>query len=111
MALRATSKSLAQGRISGMAFVALTVLSVAIQFAALGREATALTQLNYQVARWATDPANNNIGGTNSPQCSDIVNLLKGSSVLPYSGAPNLTTGYMGKLASKGVACGSPPAG
>ena len=44
-----------------MAFVAFIILFVAIQMAALGREAMALGQLNYQVTRWATDPGNNSI--------------------------------------------------
>jgi hypothetical protein len=49
--------------------------------AALGREAMALGQLNYQVSRWATNPGNNNIAGTNSPQCTDVKkNLIHGDA-------------------------------
>ena len=44
-----------------MAFVAFIILFVAIQMAALGREAMALGELNYQVTRWATNPGNNNL--------------------------------------------------
>ena len=41
-----------------VAFVAFIILFVAIQLAALGREAMALGQLNYQIARWVTAPGN-----------------------------------------------------
>ena len=71
-----------------MASVAFIVLFVAIQMAALGREGNALGQLSYQVSRWATNPGNNGIAGTNSPQCSDVVNLIKGANVSPYSSPP-----------------------
>ena len=94
-----------------MAFVALIILFAAIQMAALGREASALSQLSYQVTRWATNPGNNSIAGSNSPQCSDVVNLLKGASVSPYLSAPTVATGYMGKIARNGVACGALPKG
>jgi hypothetical protein len=94
-----------------MGAIAMIVLFVAIQMAALGREAMALGQLNYQVSRWATKPGNNNIAGTNSPQCTDVQNLIHGDSVSPYAAAPTLATGYMGKLANGGVQCGAPPAG
>jgi hypothetical protein len=94
-----------------MASVAFIILFVAIQMAALGREDMGLGQLSYQVTRWATNPGNNDISGSNSPQCSDVVNLLKGASVSPYSSAPTVATGYMGKVASKGVVCGTPPKG
>ena len=93
-----------------MASVAFIVLFVAIQIAALGREDMALGQLSYQVTRWATNPGNNGISGSNSPQCSDVVNLLKGANVSPYSSA-TVATGYMGKVASNGVVCGTPPKG
>lgn len=94
-----------------MASVAFIVLFVAIQMAALGREGNALGQLSYQVSRWATNPGNNGIAGTNSPQCSDVVNLIKGANVSPYSSASSVATGYMGKIASNGVVCGAPPKG
>lgn len=94
-----------------MAGVAFIVLFVAIQLAALGREASALGQLNYQVTRWATSPGNNNIAGSNSPQCADVVALIKGSSVSPYSSVSTVATGYMGNIANNGVQCGAPPAG
>jgi hypothetical protein len=95
-----------------MGAIAMIVLFVAIQMAALGREAMALGQLNYQVARWATNPGNNNIAGTNSPQCSDVQKLIHGDSVSPYAAVSAVATGYMGKIAHAGVVCGSaPPAG
>ena len=94
-----------------MAFVALIILFAAIQMAALGREASALSQLSYQVTRWATNPGNNSIAGSNSPQCSDVVNLLKGASVSPYLSASTVATGYMGKIAKNGVTCGALPKG
>jgi hypothetical protein len=94
-----------------MGAIAMIVLFVAIQMAALGREAMALGQLNYQVSRWATNPGNNNIAGTNSPQCTDVASLIHGDSVAPYGTAPTVATGYMGKIANAGVACGAPPAG
>jgi hypothetical protein len=66
-----------------MSFVAFIILFVAIQMAALGREYMALGQLNYQVARWATDPGNNSLkdssgNAVNSPQCSDVANIIAG---------------------------------
>jgi hypothetical protein len=95
-------------------FVALIVLFVAIQMAALGREYMALGELNYQVTRWATNLGNNSIVGKNSPQCTDVVNLIKNVSAAPYSSPPTsapVATGYMGKVASNGVTCGAPPTG
>jgi len=97
-----------------MGFVALIILFVAIQMAAIGREYMALGELNYQVARWATNPANNSIkdaGGNpvNSPQCPDVVKLIKNVSVAPYSSPSAVATGYMGKVASNGVSCTSSP--
>jgi len=109
--MRRTAKGQAMSEFLMMAFVAFMILFVAIQMAALGREASALGQLSYQVTRWATNPTNNSIAGSNSPQCSDIVNLIKGASVSPYSSAPTVATGYMGKIASNGVVCGAPPKG
>jgi hypothetical protein len=100
-------------------FVALIVLFVAIQMAALGREYMALGELSYQVARWATNPGNNSLKDSsgkavNSPQCSDVATLISGSSAAPYSSPPTsapVATGYMGKVASNGVNCGAPPTG
>ena len=99
-----------------MGAIAMIVLFVAIQFAALGREAMALGELNYQVTRWATNPGNNSLKDSNgkavnSPQCSDVASLIHGDSVAPYGTAPTVATGYMGKIANAGVACGAPPAG
>jgi hypothetical protein len=94
-----------------MGAIAMIVLFVAIQMAALGREAMALGQLNYQVTRWATNPGNNNIAGTNSPQCTDVQKLIHGDSVSPYAPVSTVAAGYMGKIANAGVACGGPPAG
>jgi hypothetical protein len=99
-----------------MSFVALIILFVAIQLAALGREAMALGQLNYQVTRWATDPGNNSLKDTNgnavnSPQCADVASLIAGSSVSPYSGETGIASGYMGKIGYDNTVCGSAPAG
>lgn len=96
-----------------MGAVAMIILFVAIQMAALGREASALGQLNYQVTRWATDPGNNNIAGSNSPQCTDVANLISGATVAPYSNVIAVATGYMGKIGygSGHTVCGNPPAG
>ncbi len=94
-----------------MALVAFIVLFVAIQLAALGREYMALGQLNYQVTRWATDPTNNSITGSNSPQCADVANLIKGASVAPYSNVTAVASGYMGKIGYNNTVCGAPPAG
>ena len=95
-------------------FVALIVLFVAIQMAAIGREYMALGELNYQVTRWATNLKNNTIVGTNSPQCTDVKNLIQNVSAAPYSTPPAsapVATGYMGKVASNGVNCGAAPTG
>jgi hypothetical protein len=95
-----------------MGAIAMIVLFVAIQLAALGREYMALGELNYQVTRWATNLGNNSIVGQNSPQCADVKNLIHGDSVTPYAAVPKVATGYMGKLANAGVACqSSPPTG
>jgi hypothetical protein len=94
-----------------MASVAFIVVFVAIQMAALGREDMALGQLSYQVSRWATNPGNNGISGSNSPQCTDLVNLIKGANVSPYSSVSSVATGYMAKVVGNGVACGTPPKG
>lgn len=92
--------------------VSVMLLFVAVQFAFIGCYLIALGQLNYQVTRWATDPANNNIaGGQASPQCSDVTNLVSGSSVTPYTAASGIASGYIGKVVAEkgGVACGSAP--
>jgi hypothetical protein len=100
-----------------MGAIAMIVLFVAIQMAALGREAMALGELNYQVTRWATDSGNNTLkdsGGNavNSPQCPDVQKLIQGNDVSPYAPVSTVATGYMGKIAHAGVVCGSsPPAG
>ena len=100
-----------------MGAIAMIVLFVAIQMAALGREAMALGELNYQVTRWATDPGNNALTDSsgkpvNSPQCTDVKSLIHGDSVSPYAAVSAVATGYMGKIAHAGVVCGSaPPAG
>jgi hypothetical protein len=102
-----------------MGFVAMIILFIAIQMAAIGREYMALGELNYQVARWATNPGNNSLkdstgNAVNSPQCADVVKLIQNVSAAPYlsppAGAP-VATGYMGKVASNGVSCSSPPSG
>jgi hypothetical protein len=100
-----------------MGAISMIVLFVAIQMAALGREVMALGQLDYQVTRWATNPGNNALTDSsgkavNSPQCSDVASLIHGDSVAPYASASKVATGYMGKIANAGVACGTtPPAG
>jgi len=99
-----------------ISFVAFTILFVAIQMAALGREYMALGQLNYQVTRWVTSPNNNNLkdaGGNavNSPQCADVATLISGNGVSPYSSVSGIASGYMGKVGYHNAACGSPPAG
>jgi hypothetical protein len=112
------SKGQAMTEFVFMAFVAFIVLFVAIQMAALGREYMALGQLNYQVARWATNPTNNSLkdasgNPVNSPQCADVANLISGASVSPYSSVTAVASGYMGKIGygSGNTVCGSPPAG
>jgi hypothetical protein len=107
-----TSKRQAMTEFVFMAFVAFIILFVAIQMAALGREYMALGQLNYQVTRWATDPGNNSITGSNSPQCADVASLIAGttSKTFPYAALP-AAVGYMGKIGLNNTACGAPPAG
>src|ERR1700730_16767359 len=97
-----------------MGAIAMIVLFVAIQMAALGREAMALGELNYQVTRWATDPGNNALTDSsgkpvNSPQCTDVKSLIHGDSVSPYAAVSTVATGYMGKIANAGVACATTP--
>jgi hypothetical protein len=100
-----------------MGAIAMIVLFVAIQMAALGREYMALGELNYQVTRWATDLGNNSLKDSSgksvdSPQCPDVQKLIQGNDVSPYKALSTVATGYMGKIAQAGVACGSvPPAG
>ena len=110
--INGASKGQAMTEFVLMAFVAFIVLFVAIQMAALGREYMALGQLNYQVTRWATDPGNNNIAGSNSPQCADVASLIAGttSKTFAYSALP-AATGYMGKIGAGNTVCGAPPAG
>ncbi len=107
------SKGQAMTEFVFMAFVAFIILFVAIQMAALGREYMALGQLNYQVTRWATNPGNNSIAGSNSPQCADVANLISGAGVSPYSNVTTVASGYMGKIGygSGNTVCGNPPAG
>src|SRR5947209_5849654 len=81
-----------------MGAIAMIVLFVAIQMAALGREVMALGQLDYQVTRWATNPGNNALTDSsgkavNSPQCSDVASLIHGDSVSPYAAVSSVATG------------------
>ena len=102
--MRRTAKGQAMTEFVFMAFVAFIVLFVAIQMAALGREAMALGQLNYQVTRWATDPGNNSLkdangNAVNSPQCADVAKLIAGTTrqnIFPMRPAGG--DGYMGKI-------------
>src|SRR6185437_1433164 len=100
-----------------MAFVAFIILFVAIQMAALGREAMALGQLGYQAARWATNPANNDkTAVTKSPQCADVAKLISApatvSAQYKYASATSpIATGYMGKIGFGHTVCGDPPPG
>jgi hypothetical protein len=95
-----------------MSFVALIILFVAVQMAAIGREYMALGQLSYQVARWATNPGNNVLkdasgNPVNSPQCTDVVKLIKNQDATPYADTlrqPHVATGY-GQGSSAGVSC------
>jgi hypothetical protein len=112
------SKGQAMTEFVFMAFVALIILFVAIQLAALGREYMALGQLNYQVTRWATDPGNNSLKDTNgnainSPQCADVASLIAGTTgkTFPYALLPSVATGYMGAIGLGNTSCGTPPAG
>lgn len=96
-----------------MGAIAMVVLFVAIQLAALGREASALGQLDYQVTRWATNPRNNSLtnpsgNAVDSPQCQDVATLISGGTT-QYSPAPTVAAGYMGKIAYAGVVCGTTP--
>jgi hypothetical protein len=100
-----------------VAFVAMIILFVAIQMAALGRESMALGQLGYQAARWATNPKNNDSTlVTVSPQCSDVAKLINApasvSSKYSYvSTVSPLATGYMGKIGYGNTVCGTAPPG
>jgi len=81
------------------AAVAMVILFVALQFAVIARDAMVLAQLNYQIARWATDGPNNNGNTvTASPQCADVANYLKTTS---YG------SGQLGPIINKGVSCAS----
>jgi hypothetical protein len=115
--LRGTANGQAMTEFMMMAFVAFIILFVAIQMAALGREAMALGELNYQVTRWATDPGNNILkdasgNKVNSPQCTDVASLISGATVSPYSAVTAMASGYMGKIGYGNTVCaGTPPAG
>lgn len=99
------------------AVVAMIVLFIAIQFAALGRDAVALGDLNYQLARWATDGHNNNVeqngSPVDSPGCQAIKSLITNGTASPYQPLLGVADGFIGRIANLGgVACGStPPAG
>lgn len=115
--LRRRSRGQAMVEFVVAAIVAMIVLFIAIQFAALGRDAVALGEVNYQVARWATNGPNNtqkaaNGNPVNSPGCQDVANLIAGSSVSPYQPLNGVAGGYIGRIAQLGgVTCGSPPPG
>ena len=100
-----------------VAFVAMIILFVAIQMAALGRESMALGQLGYQAARWATNPKNNDGNVvTVSPQCTDVAKLISAPASVPaqyqyVSTTSPLATGYIGKIGYGNTVCGSAPAG
>lgn len=98
------------------AVVAMLVLFIAIQLAVLGRDAVALGDLNYQLARWATNGNNNNVkqngSYVNSPGCQDLVSLITNGTASPYQPLQGVADGYIGHIAKLGgVACGAPPAG
>ena len=98
------------------AVVAMIVLFIAIQFAALGRDAVALGDLNYQLARWATNGNNNNVkqngSYVNSPGCQDIVSLITDGTASPYQSLQGVADGFIGRIAKLGgVVCGAPPVG
>lgn len=79
-----------------VAFVAFIILFVAVQLAALGREAMALGQLNYQIARWVTSP------GNETKACSDIKTFITN----PVSASAYIAPGFMGKIIfNGGLAC------
>jgi hypothetical protein len=113
------AKAQAMAEFLMMGFVAMIILFVAIQMAAIGREYMALGELNYQVARWATNPWNNTLKKANgqpqdSPQCPDVATLITGGNVSPYLNPPTtapVATGYMGKVAGNGVSCSKQPSG
>lgn len=95
------------------AVVAMIVLFIAIQFAALGRDAVALGDLNYQLARWATDGQNNSSPLTSSPSCKDLVSLIKTGTSGSFEPFRQVAAGYIGRIANLGgVTCnGTLPAG
>ena len=100
-----------------VAFVAMIILFVAIQMAALGRESMALGQLGYQAARWATNPKNNDSTlVTVSPQCTDVAKLINAPASVSakyfyVSSVSPLATGYMGKIGYGNTVCGTAPPG
>ena len=102
-----------------MAFVAFIILFVAIQMAALGREAMALGQLNYQVTRWATAPGNNSLKDaavTRSTVPSAPtwrISLTARPLRTHIRRFPPWRPGIMGKIGygAGHTVCGNPPAG
>lgn len=94
------SKGQAMAEFLAAAAVAMIILFVAVQFAAVARDAMALGQLNYQAARWATDGPNNN-GGTvaASPQCADVMNFIQTTSTYKQ--------GLLGSTIQDGLSCAS----
>ena len=78
----------------------------------------ALGQLSYQVARWATNPKNNDRTRWSqcSPQCTDVAKLINAPASVPaqypyVSTTSPLATGYIGKIGYGNTVCGSAPAG
>jgi hypothetical protein len=92
--VRQTLKGQAMSEFLMMAVVAFIILFVAVQLAALGREAMALGELNYQVTRWATAP------GNETADCTAVKNFIQSPGKADYS------AGYMGKIIfDGGLAC------
>jgi hypothetical protein len=97
---------------------AVIILFVGIQLAAIARYAIELNHLCYQITRWATDSYNNNLKDSSdnpyaSPQCSDVINLLKSTSaasVAPYGWMQGPAPGWVGNMALN-AACGAVTSG
>jgi hypothetical protein len=104
--------------------VAMIILFIGIQFAALARYAIELNHLCYQIARWATDASNNTKldssgNAVASPQCTDMVTLLSGGNVAPYdnlyapstgwSSSMQAAPGWVGKIAAHAACQSTPP--
>jgi uncharacterized protein (UPF0333 family) len=101
---RSRGQSMAEFAVA--AVVAVILLFIAIQFAAIGRDAVALGDLNYQLARWATDGPNNNAPLTASPSCQDLVSLIKTGSAGSFDSFQGIANGYIGRIAHLGgVTC------